>query len=385
MSREHEHMSQDELKKMRQMSYIKMVAMGGIVAAVIAFSSIAWFTMNREVEGTGTQMSGESIEFDLRFKGDNIGALSYKNISEDDDQTNYQASPIHPKAPVGDYARSFIDGILKLSGSTPYYETDGTHTDVILRLDQEYLDPEKENGLSPGAGGEIVFWIVPKKTGTITVKFSLDITGYTAKQSSTAPFDIESVTPIPETVAALGDNPTDEEVEKFNQVSEQIQAVKYLRKHILFFKGEKSGNNWTYTDFLNDDLIQDGYYPMTFNATENEPIEVRFRWDWTNTFKQMVLPSSGENVPASVTNIESVRGEIQQYTYAQYADIFKDISLADVQSKMMKLNTTTNKYEFDADTLNTGKNLDDLSRGYNRADSEIGKSVDYMLLVLGAE
>ena len=161
--------------------------------------------------------------------------------------------------------------------------------------------------------------------------------------------------------------------------------MKYLRKHILFFKGEKLGNTWTYTDFINDDLIQNGYYPMTFNAVESEPIEVRFRWDWTNTFKQMVLPSSGENAPPAVTNNETVRGKIQQYTYAQYTDVFKDIPLTDIQSKMMKLNTTTNKYEFDAGTLNTGTNLDDLSRGYNRADSEIGKNVDYMLLILGAE
>ncbi|MBR7084760.1 MAG: hypothetical protein IKI37_06260 [Oscillospiraceae bacterium] len=152
----------------------------------------------------------------------------------------------------------------------------------------------------------------------------------------------------------------------------------------MFFKGEKSGNNWTYTDFMNDDLIRNGYYPMTFNAVKDEPIEVRFRWDWTNTFKQMVLPSSG-NAPEAVTSDETVRGEIQQYAYNQYADVFKGITLADVQSKMMKLSTSTNEYEFDADTLNTGTNLDDLSRGYNRADSEIGKNIDYILLVLGAE
>ena len=135
---------------------------------------------------------------------------------------------------------------------------------------------------------------------------------------------------------------------------------------------------------MNDDLIRNGYYPMTFNAVKDEPIEVRFRWDWTNTFKQMVLPSSG-NAPEAVTSDETVRGEIQQYAYNQYADVFKGITLADVQSKMMKLSTSTNEYEFDADTLNTGTNLDDLSRGYNRADSEIGKNIDYILLVLGAE
>ena len=46
---------------------------------------------------------------------------------------------------------------------------------------------------------------------------------------------------------------------------------------------------------------------------------------------------------------------------------------------------TEYEYVFDADTLTTGTNLDDLSRGYNRADSEVGKRVRYMLLVLGAE
>ena len=45
-----ENMSQDELKKMRRMSYIKMVAMFGFVVAVFAFSSMHMITKQMTAE-----------------------------------------------------------------------------------------------------------------------------------------------------------------------------------------------------------------------------------------------------------------------------------------------------------------------------------------------
>ena len=110
--------------------------------------------MSREVEGAGVQMTAEDVGFELRFKGENVGALSYTKTSDDPPQ--YATSPVSEKTSIGDYARSFIDGVFS---SPDYYETDGSHTSVILRLD----DTARENGLNPGAGGEIIFWVVPKK------------------------------------------------------------------------------------------------------------------------------------------------------------------------------------------------------------------------------
>ena len=48
MSKKQNH-SRAEARRMGAVSLTKMIAMVGFVIAVIAFSSIAWFTMNREV------------------------------------------------------------------------------------------------------------------------------------------------------------------------------------------------------------------------------------------------------------------------------------------------------------------------------------------------
>ena len=374
-----------EREQDRKKSVVKLVILAILLAIVIIVSVLGWFTMNKENSASGMGVKVQAGAYELRFQGDNIGALSYTG-STVNGTTVYSTTDIYSKVtPTSDYAHNLTDGISTNVSGTTFYDTDGSHAEVILRLDTDYLAPDKEKGLNPGSEGVIKFWVVPKKTGALTAKFSLDLNGYTAVQSDSAPFDVTSISPIPETQAALGDDPTDAQKEAYDTTAAQIKAVKYLRAHILFFKGEKSNDSWSYTDFMNDDL-ENGLYTFNFpNAVQGEPIEVRIRWVWTNTFKQMVLPSSDNNAPA-VTNDNTVRAAIQKYAYDHYTDIFKDITLSEVQSKMMKLKEgTADEYEFDADTLNADTNLDDMSRGYNRADSEIGKRVRYMLLILGAE
>ena len=51
-------------KVIRKNALMKLVVMGVFIAAIIAFQSIAWFTMNREVSGNGMEM--KSSELPLR-------------------------------------------------------------------------------------------------------------------------------------------------------------------------------------------------------------------------------------------------------------------------------------------------------------------------------
>ena len=382
-------LSEKDRQKLRKAALIKMFIALFLIIAVIVFGSIAWFTVNKQNSASGMGVRVEAGSYELRFQGDNIGALSYTG-SNVEGTTVYSSTDIYGKVtPTSDYAYDLQDGSVTNISGTNYYDTDGSHAEVILRLDNEYLSPDKEKGLNPGSEGVIKFWVVPKKSGTLTAKFSLNILGYTAVQSDSAPFNVTSVSPIPQSQSPLAENATEAERLAHENTAAQIQAVNYLRAHILFFKGEYVNNVWTYTDFMNDDLEND-LYPFIFeNAVEGVPIEVRIRWVWTNTFRQMVLPSSDVNAPA-VTDDNNVRAAVQSYAYEHFDNVFKDIDLATVQSKMMKYqlksgSETEYEYVFDAETLNTSTNLDDLSRGYNRADSEVGKRVRYMLLVLGAE
>ncbi len=49
--------NENELKKMQRASLLKMIVIAVIVVVFVVFSSVAWFTQSREVEGSGVQMT----------------------------------------------------------------------------------------------------------------------------------------------------------------------------------------------------------------------------------------------------------------------------------------------------------------------------------------
>ena len=169
-------------------------------------------------------------------------------------------------------------------------------------------------------------------------------------------------------------------------VNAQIRAERYLNTHILFFKETKQVNDnvttWNYdTDdaFVSDDISANGDFEINIDAVANTPAEVRVKWVWPNTLKQMVF-KSGENEATSVTQNEHVLAEIRQYACEHYTTLLKEISDTLL---MMSHDDETGNYSFNQTAVLA--NLEALSRGYNKADSDIGKNINYMLLVLTAE
>ncbi len=55
-----------ELKKMQRASLLKMI----VIAVIVVFSSVAWFAMNREVEGAGVQMTADDLPYELETPGE---------------------------------------------------------------------------------------------------------------------------------------------------------------------------------------------------------------------------------------------------------------------------------------------------------------------------
>jgi hypothetical protein len=47
-----------------------MIVIAVIVVLFVVFSSVAWFTMNREVEGAGVQMTAENVPYIIETRGD---------------------------------------------------------------------------------------------------------------------------------------------------------------------------------------------------------------------------------------------------------------------------------------------------------------------------
>ena len=93
-----------EKKQERNRSIIKLCAIGALILIVIIFSSIAWFTMNREVGTSGMGVKVAPAPFELAVEGTNVGALSYKQSGTVQSPV-YTSSEIYGKADDGTTAK----------------------------------------------------------------------------------------------------------------------------------------------------------------------------------------------------------------------------------------------------------------------------------------
>ena len=153
---EREQMSQDELRRMRRMSYIKMVAIFGFIIAVIAFSSIAWFTMNREVEGSGMNMKASES--------------SYLIVTETEGENGNKKSKYHA------YQESLHDGDASVWIMTADHNMKNYAADDV--------------GISPGSYGSVTFYVVPN-SDAVTLDLDFRITGYSEDSGTLTPADTD--------------------------------------------------------------------------------------------------------------------------------------------------------------------------------------------------
>ncbi len=363
--KETERMSQDELKKMRRMSYIKMVAMVGIMAAVIAFGSIAWFTMNREVEGSGVQMRADDLPYEIKTVGDNTGFRSHifteeNNVVTEETRNLLDVAGLNTKYKIGEKINN-----------VGFFTSGGTN-DIQFHLDQTQNDID---GLGPDSKGVLTFYLVPKSSSPFTAKFSLHMDGYTAEQTRNedGTYNVSSMTKI---------DSSSSEAKK--------QAVDYLNGHILFFTGRHNVGTAQAPKYSYTGLIENNELTLSFpnsevtSVTEGQPIEVNIYWTWPNTFGQMVL-SESDNTPVAYDT--ATRTALQNYVVDNYEAVFRVKDGFDPMLLMTKAERDENnqlQIVYDAEKVANPEILDELSLGYNEADQEIGMNINYMLLVLSA-
>ncbi len=216
-----ENMSQDELKKMRRMSYIKMVAMVGIFVAVIAFSSIAWFTMNREVEGSGVQMRADDLPYEIITRGES-GFYKSKYDLLHSDAMEWKISAAH-----------------NLDNHSSAKE-----------------DDEEEPALEPGDHGSLEYRVNPKSAESITVSSLFEVKAYLEEETVG-----ENNTPTT-TISEISDN----------------SLSGFLNAHILLFTGVDATGK--YTGLIDND--NENYERLLENQVyrENETTYTTIYWYW---------------------------------------------------------------------------------------------------------
>ncbi|MBQ8967667.1 hypothetical protein [Ruminococcus sp.] len=326
-----------ERQRMQKAALIKIGAMLVLTTVLFIFSSIAWFTMNKEVSTSNMNVTTSTLPFELKA-------------------TNNETDFDH------------------------YLEAESTHTDVdqtsaevdtIKWFMNDVTATDENKGLHPGSHGTFTFNLYPKQNENMTIKFSVDVSAYEYVEDNN------------------GERVKDEDnYDTITQISANQPAAKYVSGHILFFEtydsttgyySRRIGDYFLYdTSAHSADAQTDGngdtYYPITIH------------WIWANTFGQFVLDTGDTDLrdaalfnstqptytPVGANTTVTPRNEIIQYIKTDDGSYFFD-----------SLNTNSASLEtMMSSSANIKSYIIPLSNGYNNADQVIGENVDLILCEL---
>ena len=400
-------LAEDERKRMSKSALIKIIAMVVFIIVVMIFGSIAWFTMSKEVAGTGTQMTATDLPFEIASKG--TAGIRYQSYLVAADDSNK----------VGE--TTVVNG-------TTYYHTSGSTDKIMLRYDTNVGESE----IGPGGRGQLNLYLVPKDNIDMKAKITLDVQGYAyfdvyvkddnGNQLYDPVLDENGVQETDDLGGLLFTERTEEKLLNVYEVtadmctleSTEIEALQqsadYLKGHIMFFGG--LGYEDSEDDTLTDDdqwYFETPYPECVFefeqkNAKKGQMYEVPLYWMWPNTLGQIVLKKAnaqrnGIPLVKDLTDDEDEEYEpTDKELVVQYVKENKDSVLKDWQSMEFTaaelLQTRENAEnrktlsevvdDMIDDAANTN-NFGRLSDCYNAADFAIGKDIAYFIIEVTVE
>ncbi|MGN0676532.1 MAG: hypothetical protein ACI4K5_02160, partial [Ruminococcus sp.] len=244
-------------KVIRKNAFMKLVVMGVFIAAIIAFQSIAWFTMNREVSGNGMEMEAQGTNYTLQMIGVSNGLYfdGYHSKVIDNDSAIWTMNPAND------------DGMEQNFGN--YKET-------------EY------DGIYPGCNGYISFNIIPSVDSEISLNFSFELIGYNSELN-----DNNEVNMIPL-------NETDD-----------ADVINYLNGHILLFENYDKGTN-TYSNLIQTSEDMKRVMTKKFQG-KDKPVQVDIYWIWPLTLSNLIKADESTDLICSNDDINTLENFIVSY------------------------------------------------------------------------
>ena len=293
-----------ERKKMQKAALIKIGAMLVLSAILFIFSSIAWFTNNKEVSESGLQMTAGGIPFTIEFPGEDEGY--------------------------------WIDQYHNLSNQTGIWLVDDDKN-----MDNGSGTTEEKIGLEPGDSGTLEFRISPNETDTITVDICFTMRGIVKQHDQN---NSQQLTEISDT-----------------------ELMGFVASHIMLFTGIDSNGKYTGLIQNSSDLkryIRNKTYSIN-DSEEDDDYYTTLYWVWPLHLSNLISTQSDDLIYAS-----SERSTVIQYMVAHKNGFFKDI--------------TTEDSVLSAD-LNSMEHYGSYSIMFDKADLDIGKRVQYVILGLSVE
>ena len=326
-----------ERQRMQKAALIKVGAMLVLTTVLFIFSSIAWFTMNKEVSTSNMNVTTSTLPFELKATNNETDFDHYleaESAHTDVDQTSAEVDTIK------------------------WFMNDVTATD-------------ENKGLHPGSHGTFTFNLYPKQNENMTIKFSVDVSAYEYVEDNN------------------GERVKDEDnYDTIAQISANQPAAKYVSGHILFFETYDSTTGY-YSKRISDYFLYDTSAHSADAQTDGNgdtyyPITIH--WIWANTFGQFVLDTGDTDLrdaalfnstqptytPVGANTAVTPRNEIIQYIKTDDGSYFFD-----------SLNTSSASLEtMMSSSANIKSYIIPLSNGYNNADQVIGENVDLILCEL---
>lgn len=297
-------------KKMRKAALFKMLAMIVLVAVIIIFRSIAWFTSSREIGGEDMQMTADDMPFEIKTRSsDGV----YKSIYEE------------------------------FQGDAAIWQVTAAHN---FNNDSAALEEnESEPGLEPGDSGSLEFCIKPKEDDSITLDCVFEIRAFEYVEN----------------------NLTHEQ--ELQEMSSSSSFVRALSSHIMLFQ-EYDTTSGKYSGLIgDDDSLRRVLKNKTFNDTSIDEY-VTIYWVWPEhlsdlTDKSKAIYKISDNTVGGEEN-ENGYTAVIDYIAANKDGFFKNCTEdpATVKNELSELGRTNssqiyNKYnlKYDNADLDIGNNI----------------------------
>lgn len=315
-----------EKKRDQKKSLIKMVAMGILTLILLIFSSLSWFTMNKQAESNGMNIIAQSELFTISTSS-NAGvydAAHWNDAISASGRTNAVTWQITP-------------------------DTDNSKGANMRNYDNTTI-PAEEQGIKPGTEGKIVFTLIPSQT--INAHFDFRLYAFSVD------FEDDGVNEKEGTFALQDDT----------------DANRYLNGHLLLFTG-RTGEGTTASPYVYSGLITPDadLIRSTPNVVYSSQTDIPIYWVWTETLAQVIFPRGHERLKGK-NSINSP--ELTAYFKAN-PEYFLDCS--STEATALKNCSDDDLYDL------IDENYQYYSKKYNEADQIIGTRVNYILLDMEAD
>ena len=267
---------QDDRKKIMKFSLTKMLIMGTLIVIVLYHPSLSWFTMNKEVEGSGVQMTASNIEFSFEFPGSDEG--------------------------------KWINQYCSLRNQAGIWLVD----------DKKYLDNGSEidkehEGLEPGDSGILEFRVEPNgQSDTISVDLCFSLRGIVKPEKQ------------------YNQDGTLKDVNKSLEEITDTTLMNYVGSHIMLFTGINGDGK--YTGLLqNNNQLQRYIRNKLYSKTDTE--YTKLYWVWPMHLSNIISKDASELIYAA-----NERDTVIQYIVEHKSGFFKGIETEDSKLKTDLLN-----------------------------------------------